>query len=159
MCAQQLQGYRPRRRLCCNGYHQWARADADLKAATKGDNLETLRNALAIAEAAGVAKKDVDEARKMLDRMDKAAVAEADLKAATKGKDAESLRNALATARSSGVAEKSIAHAQEILANMMEMTNANLSELSLYQSSWSQQIKNRESYKGGSTNCATTTYF
>ena len=44
---------------------------------------------------------------------------------------------------------------QEILVNMMEMTNANLSELSLYQSSWTQQIKNSLSANGGDLESAT----
>ena len=44
---------------------------------------------------------------------------------------------------------------QEILANMMEMTSANLSELSLYQSSWTQQIKNSLSANGGDLETAT----
>ena len=46
---------------------------------------------------------------------------------------------------------------QEILANMMELTNANLSELSLYQSSWSQQIKNSMTANGGELETATAT--
>ena len=44
---------------------------------------------------------------------------------------------------------------QEILANMMKLTNDNLSELSLYQSSWSQQIKNSMTANGGDLETAT----
>ena len=44
---------------------------------------------------------------------------------------------------------------QEILANMMEMTSANLSEMSLYQSSWTQQILNSLSANGGDLESAT----
>ena len=38
---------------------------------------------------------------------------------------------------------------QDILDNMMALTNANLSELSLYQSSWSKQLKDAMSVNGG----------
>ena len=44
---------------------------------------------------------------------------------------------------------------RDILANMMEMTNANLSEMSLYQSSWTQQILASMSANGGNLESAT----
>ena len=48
---------------------------------------------------------------------------------------------------------------QEILANMMALTNANLSDLSLYQSSWTQQIKNSMTANGGDLESATAKDF
>ena len=44
---------------------------------------------------------------------------------------------------------------QEVLTNMMEMTNANLSDMCLYQSSWSQQLKNAMTVNGGELEGAT----
>ena len=44
---------------------------------------------------------------------------------------------------------------QEVLSNMMEMTNANLSDMCLYQSSWSLQLKNAMTVNGGELDSAT----
>ena len=48
---------------------------------------------------------------------------------------------------------------QDILDNMMALTNANLSELSLYQSSWSKQLKDAMSVNGGDLEKATFSDF
>ena len=44
---------------------------------------------------------------------------------------------------------------QTVLTNMLEMTNANLSDMCLYQSSWSQQMKNAMTVNGGELDTAT----
>lgn len=48
---------------------------------------------------------------------------------------------------------------QNLLDNMMDLTNVNLTELSLYQSSWKQQLKNAMSVNGGDLEKATVTDF
>ena len=44
---------------------------------------------------------------------------------------------------------------QEVLSTMMELTNSNLSDLCLYQSSWTQQLKNAMTVNGGELEGAT----